>query len=136
MFKGAEVFNQPLCEWDTSKVTSMTFMFYDAYEFNQPLCCWDTSSVTNIRNMFYEAENFNQDLSCWNIDNVSEEKVDNTSFNGFSGSLYHSGIHYADDKANYCKLFSEDSYSQETWLKHIKDLWVYNEETGLIYTCP
>ena len=46
----AKAFNQPL-SFDTSSVTNMGYMFYNAGAFNQPLK-FDTSSVTNMKNMF------------------------------------------------------------------------------------
>ena len=48
MFYWAEAFNQPLNNWDTSKVTSMESMFAHATAFNQPLNNWDTSKVTDM----------------------------------------------------------------------------------------
>ena len=43
-WQGASAFNQPL-SFDTSSVTSMTAMFFNAEAFNQPLS-FDTSSIT------------------------------------------------------------------------------------------
>ena len=37
MFSVAIKFNQPLDNWDTSKVENMHSMFYAARQFNQPL---------------------------------------------------------------------------------------------------
>ena len=48
MFAGATAFNQPLNNWDTSKVTRMDYMFSEAKAFNQPLNNWDTSKVTHM----------------------------------------------------------------------------------------
>lgn len=46
----------------TSKVTDMSYMFFNATSFNHPLGNknWDTSSVTNMRQMFDNAASFNQ----------------------------------------------------------------------------
>ncbi|MBS8122375.1 protein of unknown function, DUF285, partial [Candidatus Vampirococcus lugosii] len=65
--------------WDTSNVTTMELMFYNAYNFNQNIGNWDTSNVTNMSYMFQAWEtdlindkhNFNQDISNWNTSNVT-----------------------------------------------------------------
>merc|ERR1711935_859834 len=51
MFYQASAFNQPL-SFDTSKVTSMGDMFKHARAFNQPLS-FDTSKVTSMHGMFW-----------------------------------------------------------------------------------
>ena len=48
MFAQAYAFNQPLNNWNTSKVTNMSNMFRSAKAFNQPLNNWDTSKVTTM----------------------------------------------------------------------------------------
>ena len=54
MFNRATSFNQPLNNWDVSKVTSMESMFWGATSFNQPLNKWNVSKeVTNMSFMFY-----------------------------------------------------------------------------------
>ena len=52
MFSGAWAFNQPIGNWNTSKVTNMVNMFISARGFNQPIGNWDVSSVTNMGSMF------------------------------------------------------------------------------------
>ena len=58
----ASSFNQPLNNWNVSKVKDMVFMFYNASSFNQPLNNWNVSNVTDMDSMFYEATSFNQPL--------------------------------------------------------------------------
>ena len=65
MFWGCEFFNQPIGSWNTANVTAMLDMFHDAKAFNQPIGDWDTSSVRNISNMFENAESFNQNINDW-----------------------------------------------------------------------
>ena len=69
MFKGAEKFNQPLEKWDVSKVKDMSCMFDGAKSFNQPIGNWDVSKVSNMYGMFKGAEKFNQPLDNWNLSN-------------------------------------------------------------------
>ena len=45
MFDGATSFNQPLNNWDVSKVKYMGEMFRYARSFNQPLNNWNVSKV-------------------------------------------------------------------------------------------
>merc|ERR1712194_959992 len=64
MFGNVRKFNQPL-SFDTSKVTTMRHMFYVSFGgsvFNQPLS-FDTSRVVSMYRMFYGMDNFNQPLS-------------------------------------------------------------------------
>ena len=44
MFWGAKNFNQPIGNWDVSKVTNMYGMFKGTKKFNQPLDNWDLSN--------------------------------------------------------------------------------------------
>ena len=71
MFYNATSFNQPLNNWDTSNVKSMSKMFFNATTFNQPLSNWDTSNVKDMSYMFCDATNFNQPLNNWDTSNVT-----------------------------------------------------------------
>ena len=81
-------FNGDISKWDTGKVTTMYYMFYNAscvqprhwelehsasdyYEIyvsgpllrsTKPLGSWNTAQVTDMRAMFYSASAFNQDI--------------------------------------------------------------------------
>jgi surface protein len=44
----ASTFNEDISEWDTSKGTTMQYMFYGTKAFNQPLSSWNTSNVVNF----------------------------------------------------------------------------------------
>ena len=57
---------------DTSNVTDMEEMFYEANSFNQPIGNWDTSKVTNMRSMFFEADSFNQPIGSWDTSKVTD----------------------------------------------------------------
>ncbi|WP_155267300.1 BspA family leucine-rich repeat surface protein [Mycoplasma capricolum] len=72
-FKGNEnEFIDGIQYWDTSNVTNMSRMFYEAQNFNQPIGNWDSSNATNMEYMFYEAKNFNQPIGSWNTSNVKD----------------------------------------------------------------
>ena len=72
MFFDAKGFNQPLNNWDTSNVTNMAAMFDGAKAFNQPINNWDTSKVTNMSSMFDGAKAFNQPINNWDTSNVTD----------------------------------------------------------------
>jgi surface protein len=93
-FAGTQKFNNggspDINNWDTSKVTSMRWMFgADGsrgilwHEFNQPIGDWNTSACTDMFTMFYRNSKFNQDINtkvvtkngvtytAWNTSNVT-----------------------------------------------------------------
>jgi surface protein len=57
--------------WDTSAVTNMITVFYDAAAFNRSLSDWNTSSATSMSGMFGVAPSFDQDISKWDLRNVT-----------------------------------------------------------------
>ena len=64
-------FNEDISAWDTSNVTNMGGMFYDATAFNQDISGWDTSSVADMSYMFGLATAFNRVISGWDTSNVA-----------------------------------------------------------------
>jgi surface protein len=71
MFGEAYNFNQPLDNWNVSSVTDMSYMFDYASSFNQPLSKWNTGSVMTMEHMFHGAGAFNQNIKNWNTSNVT-----------------------------------------------------------------
>ena len=66
MFYEAESFNEPLNNWNVSKVKCMAAMFRGAGFFNQPLDNWNVSNVTDMEAMFMAASSY-QPLNNWNV---------------------------------------------------------------------
>ncbi|MBQ9243348.1 MAG: BspA family leucine-rich repeat surface protein, partial [Proteobacteria bacterium] len=71
IFYDAQTYNYPVNDWDTSNVTDMSHMFDGAKAFNQPINNWDTSNVTDMSWMFYDAASFNQPINNWDTSNVT-----------------------------------------------------------------
>ncbi len=53
-------FNQPIDNWDVSKVENMRQMFCENKVFNQSLASWNTNSLIYKDNMFTGATAYNQ----------------------------------------------------------------------------
>ena len=49
------------------KMKNMAWMFDIARSFNQPLNNWNVSKVKEMYGMFHEASSFNQPLNNWNV---------------------------------------------------------------------
>ncbi len=71
LVSNATGFNEDISSWDTSRVTSMAYMFFATITFNQNISSWDTSKVTNMLSTFYAARAFNQNINGWNVANVT-----------------------------------------------------------------
>ena len=79
--------DQNISLWDTSKVTTMRFLFQNNRFLNQPLNYWNTSNVTSMQGMFGGALSFNQDLNNWNVRKVTIFDGMFTGATNFNGSL-------------------------------------------------
>ena len=118
MFGGAKSFNQPLKKWDTSNVIDMDGMFMGAASFNQPLQNWDTSKVTNMNGMFAKAASFNQPIEKWNTSNVKDMSF---MFNGavsFNQPLENWDLSNVKD---YDVMFENSGLSKDNWEKMKKN---------------
>jgi len=71
LFFNASSFNRDIGDWNTSNVTTISDMFYGAGSFNQDIGNWNTSNVTNMFRVFFNATSFNQDIGDWNTINVT-----------------------------------------------------------------
>ena len=72
LFEGPKFKYIDISDWDVSKVSNMSGMFYECNElkFIGDISGWDVKNVTNMKYMFAFCKKFNQDLSCWNVSNV------------------------------------------------------------------
>jgi len=52
---------------DLSKVTDLSFLFFEASSFNGDLSSWDVSNVAVMTGMFVRVTTFNGDLSSWDV---------------------------------------------------------------------
>ena len=67
----AMYFNENLTGWDTSRVTTMDHLFFDARAFNGDLSTWQTGNVITMFEMFGRAVSFNGDISNWDVSKVT-----------------------------------------------------------------
>ena len=78
MFVGANVFNQDIGNWNTSRVFTMFQMFRNAFQFNQDIGSWNTSVVEDFTGMFWRATAFNNggsdNINNWDTSNATKMK--------------------------------------------------------------
>ena len=75
LFYKARFFNEDLSSWDVGNVINMHRMFYCANSFNKPIGTWNVSSVINMRAMFNNAGDFNHDISQWDVGNCIDMRA-------------------------------------------------------------
>ena len=65
-------FDEDLSRWQTGNVTNMSMMFWGASSFDSDLSQWQTGNVTDMEMMFFGASSFTSDLSKWQTGNVTD----------------------------------------------------------------
>ena len=100
MFDNASSFNQPLDNWDVSKVFIMANMFKDAERFSQSLCKWfyvSYKTIPDVEDMFLRSScanksdpNFGSNISfCGTTENPTcNGIVSCNSVDGIPWNLY------------------------------------------------
>ena len=111
-------------DWDTSIVTDMSYMFYDAgysaNTFTLDLSDWNTSNVTGMSYMFHNAgrfaTTFTLDLSDWNTSNVTNmsNMFQSVGYSATTFTLNLSGWNTS-NVTNMSYMFSYAGYSATTF---------------------
>jgi len=114
LFSNTRVFNQPVNDWDISKVTSIKQLF-NGTDFNQPLDKWgpNIKNLTDLGYLFTNSK-FNQDLSNWDVSNISSMKA------MFMGSSFNQDISNWDTSSvtnMYAMFYNNSFFDQDisTW---------------------
>lgn len=74
LFYSHPKFNGHIEYWDVSYVMDMTGMFEDCEYFNCDISGWNTKRVEGMSDMFKNAESFTKNISGWDVDNVRISK--------------------------------------------------------------
>ncbi|OEJ15223.1 hypothetical protein BFL38_13005 [Brachyspira hampsonii] len=110
MFAYCSYFNQPLNKWDVSNVENMSCMFLGAKKFNQPLNDWNVSKVKDMSDMFHRCEAFNRPLDKWDVSNVTDMSNMFNVAKKFNQPLNNWNVSNVEDLSNtfrYCKAFDQ-----------------------------
>ena len=102
-----------ISDWDVSKVTNMSSMFYDckALKIVGDISGWNVSKVTDMSHMFYECESFNQDISSWNVSKVNNMNSMFCGCESFNQNISSWNVSSVTDMYSMfydCKLFNQD----------------------------
>jgi surface protein len=87
LFYQAKNFNKDIGNWNTAKVTDMNRLFFSAIKFNQDISNWNTGEVTDMQSMFGSARLFNQNIGTWNTAKVTNMKFMFFRANNFNGTI-------------------------------------------------
>lgn len=72
-YEATRLIDLDVSNWDTSKVTNMSWMFYDTGLITLDLGNWNTSKVTNMSYMFKDSKLLKMvNMSNWNTSNVAD----------------------------------------------------------------
>ena len=61
-------------DWNTSNVSDMSFMFYNAKNANPDVSNWNTEKLTDIESMFENSGVIEIDMSKWDMSKITKNK--------------------------------------------------------------
>ena len=96
--------------WDVSKVTNMSYIFWDLSLFNQELNDWDVGNVKNMQYMFSNCERFNRPLNDWDVSEVEKMSYMFQSCTKFNQPLNDwdvSEVERMDSMFEFCREFNQ-----------------------------
>lgn len=138
MFHTCSTFNSfPSQAPDLSLCTDISYIFYDAAAFNQPIGNWNVSKVTDMNNMFFRASAFNQPIGSWNVGMVTnmnnmfkDTKLSTANYDttligwaskGTNGGVLKSVVTFSGGSSNYCNGLGARNYLINTYKWVITD---------------
>ena len=98
-----------LSGWDTSRATTMRFMFHKAERFNGDVSSFDTSSVVDMEAMFLECREFDSNISQWSTGSVTNFRDFLGRATSFSGDLSDWDTSSATDFSGMCKKSTSET---------------------------
>jgi len=102
-------FTADLSGWDTSRATTMRFMFHKAEHFNGDVSSFDTSSVVDMEAMFFECRDFDSNISHWRTGSVTNFRDFLGRATSFSGDLSDWDTSSATDFSGMCKKSTSET---------------------------
>ena len=102
-----------IAEWDVSRVTDMSRVFYNAKSFNEDISKWNVLNVRGMSAMFQGATSFNRDISKWKVSGVGNMNSMFRNAASFKQNLC--GVRWVHSKATKRDMFvgSSGSISSE-----------------------
>ena len=79
--------NKKIGEWNVSRVTDMSYLFFDCKRFNADLNDWKVENVKNMSHMFSGCRNFNSPLYKWKLLDVRKIKGMFTNCSNFNQDI-------------------------------------------------
>jgi len=111
MFARCTIFNQPLSDWDTSRIEDFSYMFQDCRAFNHPVSGFDTSKAKNLTGMFQGASTFNQPIFNFDTSSATDMTAMFANCTAFSQDVSRFNTTKAASLQNFfrsCSAFNQD----------------------------